>query len=405
MKNYRAVVINGKKLISKTIRLMILLSAFFLFFFCIKFSGNTFKINTAEINKKLISGSLPHFAIDTDKEVKTNSDNNAFKKISSLFIFADVFDPKSTLTSQIPLLNYVSHTYLASAVNPDTTAAFNPVDADKGKGQPEPSSPDGDEYPITAVDSGQAKALKNSGNKILIRNETDFSVNTDEFLKSSLSVNMSGKGPKVLIIHTHTTESYSPEGAVTYNTGKSDRSLDEASNMIAVGETVKAVFEKYDISTIHDKTVHDHPSFNGSYASSLKTIESYLKKYPSICIVLDLHRDAFVYENGSKAKFVTRIDGKSTAQLMLVVGTNGGGLDHPHWRENMKLALQLQNSIVQKYPSLMRGVNLRKERFNGHTTKGSLIIEVGSSGNTLAEAKQGAALGAEEIAKFLNRLK
>jgi stage II sporulation protein P len=216
---------------------------------------------------------------------------------------------------------------------------------------------------------------------------------------------MIGKGPKVLIIHTHTTECYSPEGAVTYNTGKSDRTLDETSDMIAVGETVEAVFDKHDIPTIHDKTVHDHPSFNGSYASSLKTIESYLKKYPSICIVLDLHRDAFVYENGSKAKFVTRIDGKNAAQLMFVVGTNGGGLDHPHWRENMKLALQLQNSIVQKYPSLMRGVNLRKERFNGHTTKGSLIIEVGSSGNTLAEAKQGAALGAEEIAKFLNGLK
>jgi stage II sporulation protein P len=137
----------------------------------------------------------------------------------------------------------------------------------------------------------------------------------------------------------------------------------------------------------------------------LKTVESYKAQYPSICIVLDLHRDAYVYENGSKAKFVTDIDGQKTAQLMLVVGTNGGGLDHSDWRENMKLALKLQNTILQKYPTLMRGVNLRKERFNGHTTHGSMIIEVGSSGNTLAEAKRGATLGAEEIARFLNTLK
>ena len=89
---------------------------------------------------------------------------------------------------------------------------------------------------------------------------------------------------------------------------------------------------------------------------------------------------------------------------MFVVGTNGAGLDHPNWRENMKFALKLQNKITSKYPRLMRGINLRKERFNGHTTNGSLIIEVGSSGNTLSEAIRGATLGAEEIAEFLNDL-
>ena len=90
---------------------------------------------------------------------------------------------------------------------------------------------------------------------------------------------------------------------------------------------------------------------------------------------------------------------------MLVVGTNAGGLDHPDWRENMKLALKLQKSISDKYPYLMRGVNLRKERFNGHTTHGSLIIEVGASGNTQNEAVCGAQKGAEAIAGFLNTLK
>jgi stage II sporulation protein P len=174
--------------------------------------------------------------------------------------------------------------------------------------------------------------------------------------------------------------------------------------MIAVGEEAKRVFEENGIEVIHDKTIHDHPSFNGSYANSLKTVEKYKAKYPSISVVLDLHRDAFVYENGSKAKFVTEIDGQKVAQLMLVVGTNGGGLDHPEWRENMKLALKFQDEIIKEYPTLMRGVNLRKERFNGHTTYGSMIIEVGSSGNTLSEAIRGARLATERIAGFLNKL-
>ena len=174
--------------------------------------------------------------------------------------------------------------------------------------------------------------------------------------------------------------------------------------MIAVGEAIKSVFEEKGIAVMHDTTIHDHPSFNGSYANSLKTVESYKEKYPELAVVFDIHRDAFVYDDGSKAKFVTEIDGEKAAQLMFVVGTNGGGLDHPNWRENMKLALKLQNAISGKYPSLMRGVNLRKERFNGHTTAGSLIIEAGSSGNALGEAIYGAKLGAAEIAEFLKGL-
>jgi stage II sporulation protein P len=226
-------------------------------------------------------------------------------------------------------------------------------------------------------------------------------VDVESMLSTPLNLNLKEKGPKVLIVHTHASECYSPQGAESYKAGTSDRSLDNSRNMIAVGEAAKKVFEKWGIEVIHDKTIHDHPNFNGSYANSLKTVEGYLAKYTSICVVLDLHRDAFVYENGSKAKFVTEINGEKTAQLMLVVGTDAGGLEHPYWRENMKLALKIQNRIMEKYPGLMRGVNLRRERFNGHTTRGSLIIEVGSSGNSLDEAVRGITLGAEEIAKLL----
>jgi len=224
-------------------------------------------------------------------------------------------------------------------------------------------------------------------------------------LKAPLTFDMKDDVPKILIVHTHGTESYSPEGAEVYQADKSDRSLDKSQNVVKVGEAMKQIFEERGISVIHDTTLHDHPDFNGSYENSRKTVEGYLSKYPGICMVLDIHRDAFVYEDGSKAKFVSEIDGKKTAQLMFVVGTDAGGLEHPNWRENMKLALKLQNHINSKDPTWMRGVNLRTERFNGHTTCGSMIIEVGSSGNTLAEAVDGAKYCAGAIAEFLNTLK
>ena len=105
------------------------------------------------------------------------------------------------------------------------------------------------------------------------------------------------------------------------------------------------------------------------------------------------------------AKVVTEINGQKSAQLMFVVGTDENGLYNPDWRENMKFALKLQEKIDERYPDLMRYVNLRKNRFNGHTTRGSLIIEVGSSGNSLGEAKYGIRLAMECVADFLNGLK
>lgn len=403
MKKYRAVVIDGKKIINQFLKAVIFFIITALVVTNIKFSGLDLSIDSKTFGQRVIDESLPQISARQEDSL-ISSATSILKGISQFFLTFDIFDPRTVVLAQVPLLKQVDSGYLAQASNSSVSAVFNPKNADLGEGTPEPVSPEGGTYPITAVDSSQEAGLKNSKNKILIRNETSFGINIEEFLNSPLTFDMEGDGPKVLIIHTHTTESYSPQGSTTYDSSKGDRSLDESQNMIAVGRAVKEVFDRHHIEAIHDTTLHDHPSFNGSYENSLNTIERYKSKYPSIRIVLDLHRDAFIYDNGSKAKFVTKIDGEDTAQLMLVVGTNGGGLDHPKWRENMKLALKLQNAITQKYPSLMRGVNLRKERFNGHTTCGSMIIEVGSSGNTLAEAIRGATLGAAEICNFLNSL-
>lgn len=400
MKRIRAVVIDGKALMRKAAAAVICLAAAALCALNVRIGGAGNGSEEESFAESILGDSIPAVAAADDEsggELRTLRDR--------LFSLALTFDPndlRTILDEEIPTVKISMTGALASAAG-GAVPAYNPQNADTEGGAPEPQTPQGEEYPIKAIDSGQKAALGKG--KILIRNETDFGVDIDEMLSAPLTFDMRGEGPKVLILHTHATESYSPDGASAYSPGKSDRSLDTNENVVRVGDAVKAVFDKKGIAAIHDTTLHDHPNFNGSYANSLKTVEMYKAKYPSICVVFDIHRDAFIYDDGSKAKFVTSIDGKTAAQLMLVVGTNAGGLEHPNWRENMKLALKLQSCISKKYPTLMRGVNLRKERFNGHTTCGSLIIEVGSSGNSMTEAVTGAELGAEAIADFLNTLK
>ena len=326
----------------------------------------------------------------------------AARRTLAFFLSFDITDSRTVIAGELPLLRTVSRGPLAVMANGETVAAYNPRGADTGGGSAEPDTPAGGLYPIKTIDSSQGKALGKG--KILIRNETDYGIDINEMLSSKLKLDMKGAGPKVLILHTHATEAYSAEGATEYLSDRSDRSLSEEENVIRIGNVIEEELKKAGIEALHDKTLHDYPNFNGSYANSLKTIEKYKAQYPSIQAVFDVHRDAFVADDGSKAKFVTDAGGAKAAQLMLVVGTDAGGLEHNNWRENMKLALQLQQFISEKYPTLMRGVNLRRERFNGHTTLGSLIIEVGASGNSMSEAENGARCAAHRIGEYLAAL-
>lgn len=406
MKSYRAIVIDGKKVMRRGLEIGILSIVSLLAIINIKIADKDWSLGQVFDAGRIIEESIPViYGTKEDKPQVFSGILAALSKTRNFILSFDVNDPRTVIFGEFPVVKAVSNGYLARIANVEVEAAFNPKNADMGEGEPEPLTPNGGQHPIKEVDSSQAKALGKSSGKILIRNETNFSINVGEMLNSPLKFDMKGDGPKVLIIHTHATESYTQEGIDFYQAGKSDRSLDMGQNVVKVGEAMKQIFEENGIEVIHDITLHDHPNFNGSYENSRKTVEAYKAKYPSICVVLDVHRDAFVYDDGSKAKFVSEIGDGKAAQLMFVIGTSGGGLEHPNWRENMKLALKFQNHIGKKYPTLMRGVNLRNERFNGHTTLGSMIIEVGSSGNTLTEAINGAKYGAEAMADFLNTLK
>lgn len=228
------------------------------------------------------------------------------------------------------------------------------------------------------------------GSSIEIKNATSYTVNINDYLKRNIGFK---NNANILIMHTHTTESFAK---MQYTKDAPDRNLDENCNMIAIGKAMNEVFTKNQIKSKHDKTVHDYPSYNSAYQKACSTIESNLKNDNSINIVLDIHRDGITRDDGTKVKLVTDIDGKPTAQVMLVVGTDTN-LSHPNWQENLTFASKIQDTAEKMYPGLMRPIDLRKERFNQQLTKGSIIIEVGANGNTLEEAIEGGKAIAEVI--------
>lgn len=221
-----------------------------------------------------------------------------------------------------------------------------------------------------------------------------YSYDKAALLQQPMPGNFSQEGPLVLIVHTHTTESYTPESGQVYQELSHARTLDESYNMIRVGQQVAAVLEANGIGVIHETTVNDYPNYNGSYDRMKTIIEENLAKYPTIQMVLDIHRDAAADENGTPLPLTTAFSDGDYAQLMLVVGTDEGGLEHPNWQQNLSTGLKLQALLERSHPGLCRNLNLRQERFNQNQTPCSLLIEFGTDGNTLSQALRSAdALG------------
>ncbi len=210
----------------------------------------------------------------------------------------------------------------------------------------------------------------------------------EALMATPLDWDLTGSGPTVLILHTHTTESYTKNGE-DYTESASWRTLDEDYNMLSIGDKVAEILSAGGISVIQDRALHDYPSYNGSYNDARETIAYYLEKYPSIRLVLDLHRDA-AGDNTSQMRTLATVDGQDSAQLMLVVGTNASGLTHPNWEQNMALALKLQTVLEATAPGITRPITLRAQRFNQDLSAGALLVEVGAAGNSHAEALRAA---------------
>lgn len=208
--------------------------------------------------------------------------------------------------------------------------------------------------------------------------------------------------PQVLIYHTHTTESFLPK-ADSYDEKYPTRSFNDKINITAVGDALCNALAKHGISSVHDCKVHDYPSFPGAYQSSAETIKHDLEQYPSIKIIIDLHRDAIINTDGSLPAPVAEINGKNAAQFMIISGCDDGTFDMPDYMENFKLACLLQNCAETAYPSLARPVLFDYRCYNQNLSAGALLIEVGSHGNSLDEAVYTGELLGNVIAEALEK--
>ena len=256
---------------------------------------------------------------------------------------------------------------------------------------PPPAPESGDIVERTLIPTTTQGYVTGAG--LYLYNRTDLEVDLAGAAERALSFSLApaSAGPQILIIPSHATEAYTPQGEDLYvPSDNNTRTLDEGYNMVRVGEEMARVFTEMGLSVVHDTRLYDYPQYSGSYSRSGPAVEEYLKQYPSIQLVLDVHRDALVGGDGTVYKAVTAIDGTKTAQVMLVVGSDAGGGEHPNWEENLALAAKLQKGLDTLYPTLARPMALRQSVYNQNLLPGSLLVEVGRHGNSLQEALAGA---------------
>lgn len=269
--------------------------------------------------------------------------------------------------------------------------------------------------PVAAVGTAKGKIISeflspyNAGNNfgsVYLKNSTGADINIEALLKAKCSFNIEKSNePQVLIMHTHTTESYILHDSDYYTENDASRSTESDKNMVAVGNVFEKVLREAGIGVIHDTTIHDHPSYTGSYSRSAKTVSSDLAAYPSIKVVIDIHRDA-ISRDADKVKPIAKVGGKSVAQVMLVMGSQTGSVtNHENWQENLKFALKYQEKMEEMYPGLARAMMLNSSKYNQNMTTGSILLEVGSDANTLNEAKAGAELAANALIALFGEMK
>ncbi len=312
-------------------------------------------------------------------------------------------------------------TFLEGILQPSKDSIQKPAEIDTEKEKDEESEIETDSvskdiyaFDYTSVPEGETPivpmdlSLVNYGNAY-IHNSTGLSPDTPTLLNSPLDglsgiEYISSSLPSVLIIHTHGTEAYCDSGAISYKedpTGDIARSADTGKNVVAVGKTLCDALNKKGIYAVHCEIMHDAQGYRSSYDRAKETIEEYLGRYPSIKLVIDLHRDAVINSDGDIIRPIANVDGKIAAQMMCVVGSDYGGEENARWEENLSLALKLREELNDGALNLCRPVYLKSSTYNQEIAKYSLLLEIGSCGNSLDEAKLSAELVANALVEIL----
>ncbi len=297
---------------------------------------------------------------------------------------------------------YVSHGYGAvEETNPAEELQTETVDPGP-KPYPETWDLSGgtvQQMTYVAYRSSQYINLKKAGqvlNKTSVSNDKLYA---ESLLLPEFSIETNGD-PQVLIMHTHTTETYEPYERDSYDASFNYRTTDSSKNMVMVGDAIAAQLEAAGIGVIHDTTIHDYPSYTGSYGRSAETVKAILEEYPSIKVVLDIHRDA-ISSDGVISQPVAEINGRKAAQVMIIAGCDDGTMGMPQYMKNFRFACLLQQQMESDYPGLTRPILFDYRKYNQDLTTGSILIEVGSHGNTLEQAEYSGELIGTALAEAL----
>ena len=258
------------------------------------------------------------------------------------------------------------------------------------------------QYPVLEKQYGE---FEESEQGFLIKNATAFAFDARDYLSRDLGFEFDKKSKKVqvLIVHTHTTESYLTYDSGTYHESFYPRSDDKTRNMLRVGEEIVKTLEENGIYAVQATETHDSPQYEGAYSRSRETIEKYLKEYPDIKVILDIHRDSIsTGDSGGRVKPTFTVNGRKAAQIMILSGYDGEDyLDFPFWEENLTFALKLQKTAEEMYPGMTRPLYFGNFAYNMNVNTGSLLIEVGTDVNTLEEAVYSAQLLSNVLTRVL----
>ena len=250
---------------------------------------------------------------------------------------------------------------------------------------PQEDTPLPSETPAPAI----AVFSQTDGKLIQLRNTSDKKADVSTALLTELQWDLYANQPTVLILHSHGSESYEYTGE--YQETTAYRTLNTDYNMVSIGDQLAKKLEQAGIRVIHDRTLYDVPSYNDAYVNARKAIQQHLADNPSICLVLDLHRDAAATETG-QIRYVTDTPEGTAAQLMLVLGTN-----HTGWQDNLSFATKLQVQLEKQAPGICRPISVRAQRYNQDLCPAAVLVEVGAAGND----RQEALLAAEHLANAI----
>lgn len=267
------------------------------------------------------------------------------------------------------------------------------------------SKPTQDAVQVGAPDGVTFSAADARAIELRYASDCSYRVDTEKLLSRPLDWHLADGQVRVLIVHTHASESYTKTPEQDYAETSQYRTLDTEYNMVAIGDRLAALLQEAGIGVLHDRELHDYPAYNSSYANARTAIEAYLQAYPTIRVVLDLHRDAVALADGSQYAPTAETDGEQVAKLMMVVGSDASGTEHPNWEENLSAALKMQALLERAVPDITRPTILRAQRYNQDLCAGAMLVEIGTAGNTFDEAMRAVPVLAQAITALANGTK